>query len=61
MSSDKFWKGQVESMKIKRQFTCFEKVIDRWNREKLKALDTNDYITRLIFAEFTKRVGRVFT
>jgi hypothetical protein len=48
-------------MKIKRQFTCFEKVIDRWNREKLKALDTNDYRTRLIFAEFTKRMGRVFT
>jgi len=40
---DKFWKGQVESMNIDREFTVFENDMDWRKRKRLQLLELDDF------------------
>jgi hypothetical protein len=51
----------MKSMNMKRQFIHFEKVIDCWNRKRLRSLDADDYRIRSIFAEFAEQMEKIFT
>jgi hypothetical protein len=48
LSSDKFWKGQVRSMKMDREFTVFENDMDWRKRKLLRSLEGDDF-RRVIF------------
>ena len=58
LSSDKFWKGQVKSMKMDRQFKQFERSIYGWNRKRFQSLDAYDYRNRSRFAEFMDQMKK---
>jgi hypothetical protein len=61
MSSEKFWKGQVKSMKMDRRFKQFERSIDGWNRKRILVLDVDDYRFRSRFAEFMDQMKNTRT
>ena len=46
--SDEFWKGQVKSMKMDREFTVFENDMDLRKRKLLRSLEGDDF-RRAIF------------
>jgi hypothetical protein len=58
LSSDKFWKGQVKSMKMDRQFKPFERSIDGWKRKRFLTFGTEDYRNRSRFAEFVDQIKK---
>jgi len=61
MSSEKFWKGQVKSMKMDIKFKQFERSIYGWNRKRFQSLDADDYRNRSRFAEFMDQMKKTRT
>ncbi len=61
LTSNKFRKGYVKSMKMDRQFKQFERSIDGWNRKRLLIMDVDDYKFRSRFAEFIDQIKNTRT
>jgi hypothetical protein len=59
--SDRFWKGQVKSMKMDIKFKQFERSIDGWNRKRFQSMDAVDYRKRSRFAEFIDQMKNTRT
>ena len=43
LSSDKFRRGQVESMNMEREYTVFENDMDYRKRKRLQSLEADDF------------------